>query len=99
RLSRFLLVQLIINVTFGICVTVGLTAIGVQYALLWGVLGAVLRYVPYLGSPIAALFPLALSIAQFDGWLQPGLVALLMVGLELVCANVFEPLLFGHSIG
>jgi predicted PurR-regulated permease PerM len=99
RLSRFLLVQLTINASFGLCVTLGLTLIGVDYALLWGFLIGVLRYVPYIGSPIAALFPIVLSIAQFDGWLQPALVAVLILGLELVAANVFEPWLFGHSIG
>jgi len=99
RLSRFLLVQLTINAAVGLCVTLGLTLIGVPYALLWGFLIGVLRYLPYIGSPIAALFPIMLSIAQFDGWLQPGLVALLILGLELVAANVFEPWLFGHSIG
>ena len=75
------------------------TLIGVQYALLWGVLCGVMRYIPYIGSPFAALFPLVLSVAQFEGWLEPALVCGLFVGLELVTANVFEPWLFGHSIG
>jgi len=99
RLSRFLVMQLTINVSFGVCLGIGLTLLGVRYALLWGVLAAVLRYVPYIGSPIAALFPLLASIAQFAGWLEPGLIAVLFIVLELLTANVFEPLLFGHSIG
>jgi predicted PurR-regulated permease PerM len=99
RLSRYLLMQLTINAAFGVCVAVGLALLGVRYALLWGILSGTLRYIPYIGSPIAALFPTVLSIAQFDGWLEPGLVAAWMVGLEVLTANVFEPWLLGHSIG
>ena len=99
RLSRFLLAQLTLNVGFGLCVTIGLMLIGVPFALMWGFLGGVMRYVPYIGSAIAALFPVLLSIAQFDGWLEPILVAALIVSLEVIAANVFEPWLFGHSIG
>jgi predicted PurR-regulated permease PerM len=99
RLSRYLLMQLTINAAFGLCVAVGLAVLGVHYALLWGILSGTLRYIPYIGSPIAAFFPTVLSIAQFDGWLQPGLVAAWMLGLEVLTANVFEPWLLGQSIG
>ncbi len=99
RLSRFLLMQLVINLSFGLCVAVGLALIGVRYAILWGVLATVMRFVPYIGTPIAAIFPVLLSIAQFESWLEPGLVVTLLLGLELLTANVFEPLFFGRSIG
>src|SRR5262249_9166714 len=61
RISRFLLVQLLLNASFGVAVTAGLLLIGVPYAPLWGVLGALLRYVPYIGAWLAALLPLAAS--------------------------------------
>jgi predicted PurR-regulated permease PerM len=99
RLSRYLLMQLAINAAFGLFVSVGLAVLGVHYALLWGILSGTLRYIPYIGSPIAALFPTVLSIAQFEGWLEPGLVAAWMIGLEVLTANVFEPWLLGQSIG
>ena len=99
RISRYLLMQLIVNGSYGMTWGLGLYIIGVDYALLWGFLAAVLRYVPYLGAPIAALLPLTLSLAQFPGWTLPLIVLTLLLVLELISNNVIEPLLYGHSIG
>ncbi len=99
RISRFLLMQLIVNAAVGLSVGLGLLAIGVQYAFLWGFLVAVFRYVPYIGVWIAALPPIILSLAMFQGWIQPLLVIGLFLVIELVASNVAEPRLYGHSIG
>jgi predicted PurR-regulated permease PerM len=99
RISRYLLVQLLLNGAFGLLVAIGLFLIGVEYAFLWGFLAGTLRYVPYVGSSIAGLFPIALSLIQFQGWLHPVLVAGLILGLEFVTANVLEPRFYGQSIG
>ena len=99
RISRFLLMQLIVNSTYGLAWGLGLWAIGVDYAPLWGFLAAVLRYVPYIGAPVAALLPIALSLVEFAGWTQPLLVGALLLVLELVSNNVMEPWLYGQSIG
>src|ERR1700742_1478486 len=68
RLSRLFLNQLLINTSFGLAIGVGLATIGVPRAILWGILAAVLRFVPYIGSLIAAVFPLALAVAVDPGW-------------------------------
>src|SRR6202040_233786 len=68
RLSRLFLAQLMINATFGVIIAAGLTFIGVPSAILWGILAAVLRFVPYIGSAISAAFPLALAAAVDPGW-------------------------------
>jgi predicted PurR-regulated permease PerM len=99
RISRFLLMQLIINGGFGLVLTLGLLLLQVPHALLWGFLAALLRYVPYLGSWIMSVLLVTLSLALFPGWVQPILVLGMMVVLELVTANIVEPRLFGHSIG
>jgi predicted PurR-regulated permease PerM len=99
RLSRFLLAQATLNGTFGLAVAVALTLIGVQYAVLWGFLAGMLRYLPYIGSPIAALFPVALSLVQFDAWWPAVMVAVVILGLEALTGNVLEPMLYGRSIG
>jgi predicted PurR-regulated permease PerM len=99
RISRFLVMQLLINGSFGLVVTVGLFLIQVPHALLWGFLSAILRYVPYLGSWITTLLLFTLSLGIFPGWVQPLLVLGLIVGLELFTANLAEPRLFGRSIG
>jgi predicted PurR-regulated permease PerM len=99
RVSRFLLTQTLINVGFGTLFALGLLLIGVPYALLWGGLAVVLRFVPFIGSIIASVFPLILAFAVAPGWTQPVLVLVLVVVLELGTANVAEPLLIGHGTG
>ena len=99
RISRFLLMQLIVNATVGLSVGLGLLALGVQYAFLWGFLAAVLRYIPYIGVWVAALSPIILSLAMFEGWFRPLLVIGLFLTIELLAGNVAEPRLYGRSIG
>ena len=99
RISRYLLMQTIINSSFGIAVTVALYLIGVPYAILWGFFAAVLRFIPYVGPLAAAVMPSALSLAVFEGWLWPILVVGIFVALELSCNMVLEPLLYAESAG
>jgi len=99
RISRYLLMQTIINSTFGLAVGSVLYLIGVPYAVLWGFFAAVLRFIPYVGPYAAAIMPSALSLAAFDGWLWPILVVGIFVALELGCNLVLEPLLYAESAG
>ena len=99
RLSRYLLMQLIINLSFGATFGFGLMLLGVPNFFLWGLLGAVLRFVPYVGSLTAAVFPFLLAVAVDPGWGTPLLVLALFLGIELVLANFLEPWLLGSSTG
>jgi predicted PurR-regulated permease PerM len=99
RISRFLLMQLLVNAGFGVAVAGGLTLIGVPYPALWGFLGACLRYIPYIGAWVAFAFPFVLSFAVLPGWTPPLLVFGVFLILELFISNVVEPWVFGRSIG
>jgi predicted PurR-regulated permease PerM len=99
RISRYLLMQLIINASFGLCIGIGLFLIGVPYGWLWGFLAAVLRYIPYVGPWLAAVLPITLSLLVFEGWFQPLLVIGLFLVSELFSNLVMEPWLYGQSIG
>ncbi len=99
RISRYLLMQSLINGGFGVAVGIGLFLIGVPYAVIWGCLAAALRFIPYLGAFVALLLPLVLSLAVFPGWLQPALVVSLFLVLELITGWVMEPWLYGQSAG
>jgi hypothetical protein len=99
RLSRYLLLQFLMNAIYGVIFGSALYWIGVPHALLWGVLGGLLRFVPYVGTPIAAAFPIALAMAVFPGWHQVGIIFGLFVFLELVIVNVIEPWLYGAHTG
>jgi predicted PurR-regulated permease PerM len=99
RVSRYLLMQFLVNAGFGSLFGFGLYLIGVPNPALWGVVAAILRIVPYVGALVAATLPIALSLAVFDGWLEPLLVFVLVAGLELIIANFVEPWLYGAHVG
>jgi predicted PurR-regulated permease PerM len=99
RLSRYLLLQFLVNAIYGVIFGSGLYWIGVPHALLWGVLGGLLRFVPYVGTLIGAAFPMGLALAVFPGWNEVGLIFALFALLELVIANLVEPWLYGAHTG
>ena len=99
RLSRYFLTQLGINAGFGCVIGGGLAIVGVPSPVLWGVLGALLRFVPYVGSWLAALFPVALAAAVVPGWSMVVWTVVLYAGVELTVGQVVEPLVYGHSTG
>lgn len=99
RVYRYLLMSLVVNVTYGIPVGIGLYLIGVPGAMLWAALAIVLRFIPYLGPLIAMAFPILLSLAVFDGWNALLLTVALFVTLEIISNNVIEPWLYGASTG
>ncbi len=99
RVSRYLLMLFVINAIFGIAAGFGLYLIGVPNAVLWGILAATLRFVPYIGQFIAAAPPICLAMAISTGWLAPILALGLFVGLAFICGSVLEPWLFGKGTG
>jgi predicted PurR-regulated permease PerM len=99
RISRYLVMQSSINGSFGLAIGLGLLLIGLPYAVLCGVLAAALRFIPYVGTWMAFILTLALSLAVFPGWTWPAMVVALFVGLELLAYLVFEPWLFSQSAG
>ncbi|MEX0704064.1 MAG: AI-2E family transporter [Planctomycetales bacterium] len=99
RVSRYLSMLFLINVSFGVLVGIGLYLIGVPNATLWGILATVLRFIPYIGPWIAAAMPIGLSMAISTGWVTPLLTVGLFVVLELFSNNVLEPWLYGKSTG
>jgi predicted PurR-regulated permease PerM len=99
RISRYIVMVAIVNGSYGIMLAVGLFFCGVPYALLWGFLAAGMRFVPYIGPWVGAIYPMVMSLAISDGWWQPLTVFGFIVILELVSNNVIEPLAFGRSTG
>ena len=99
RVSRYLLMQLIVNATYGTAAAIGLYFIGLPNALLWGVLATLLRFIPYVGPWIGASMPIALSLAAFDDWTRPLVVAGMFIVLELLSNNLMEPWLYGMGTG
>jgi predicted PurR-regulated permease PerM len=99
RISRYLIMQSSINGSFGVAIGLGLLVIGLPYAVLCGVLAGVLRFIPYVGTWVAFILTLALSLAVFPGWTRPAMVVALFLALELLAYLMLEPWLFSHSSG
>jgi predicted PurR-regulated permease PerM len=99
RIGRYLQMQSLINAGFGATIGTGLFLIGVPYALLFGVVAGVLRFVPYVGAWVAAGSAALVSLAVFDGWREPVMVLALFALVELAIYLVIEPLLYSHSAG
>jgi predicted PurR-regulated permease PerM len=99
RLSRLFLMQLALNAAFGLIIGVGLWAIGVPSAPLWGLLAMVLRFVPYIGAIVAAIFPLIVATAVDPGWSMMLMTAALFLIVEPLIGHVIEPMVYGHSSG
>jgi len=99
RISRYLVMQFLVNACYGVCFGAGLFFIGIPNAILWGVIAGILRIVPYVGILTATAFPVALALAVFNGWGPPVLVVLLFALLELIATNFVEPSLYGAHTG
>jgi predicted PurR-regulated permease PerM len=99
RLSRFFMVQTLVNLSFGVIVGVGLAFIGIPNPMLWGFVAFLLRYVAYLGPLIATSAATALAAACEPGWTLMLETAALFLFAEAIIAQVLEPLLYGQKTG
>lgn len=99
RVGRYLIVQFCVNLAYGIIFGTGLSIIGVPNAVLWGLLAAMFRYIPFVGTIIAASIPFTLAFAVDPGWSMLVSAVALYVALELVITNAIEPRLYGSSTG
>jgi methylmalonyl-CoA mutase cobalamin-binding subunit len=99
RVSRYLRMQLFVNITYGVAIGIGLYFIGVPNAALWGALSIVLRFIPYIGPWVATILPTLLALAISPGWTMPVLTVALFGGVELILNNLVEPLLYGKHTG
>jgi len=99
RISRYLLMQSITNGSAGLLIGTGLYFLGVPGALVWGLLVAFMRFLPYVGIVVAATLPVVISLSASPGWSQVLMVIGLILVVELVIGNAIEPLLFGSHTG
>lgn len=99
RVAQYLLMQLVVNCAYGIPLGLGLWALGIPNAALWGMLAIVLRFLPYIGPVISTVLPLFLAFAVDPGWSLVLWVAAIFIVLELTSNNVVEPWLYGSRTG
>ena len=99
RISRYFSLQLAVNVVYAVAFATALYFIGLPHPVLFGTLAGLLRFVPYIGPPFAALMPTMLSLAVFPGWTKGLMIVGTFAVLELVTANYLEPRIYGRHTG
>ncbi len=99
RLSKYFLTQLALNAAFGVVIGLGLLIIGVPNPVLWGIIAALMRFVPYIGAFGSAILPISLAAAVDPGWTMALSTVALFLIVEPLTGQVVEPLVYGHSTG
>jgi predicted PurR-regulated permease PerM len=99
RLGKLFATQLVLNAVFGLIIGIGLALIGVPSASLWGLMAMILRFVPYIGAPLAAVLPLTLAAAVGPDWTMVIWTAALFAVVEPVMGQIIEPFIYGQSAG
>jgi predicted PurR-regulated permease PerM len=99
RLSQLFLSLSLMNMAFGVVVGAILWFIGIPNPLLWGVLTMLMRYVPFVGTFVAAVPPILLAAAVDPGWsMVVATIAVFAIG-EALMGNVLEPIFLGKKAG
>jgi predicted PurR-regulated permease PerM len=99
RVSRYLALQLLVNTCYGSIIFAALYFLGLPHALLWGALAGILRFIPYVGAPTAALLPTIFSVAVYNLWTPTLLIMAVFFCMEILTANIIEPHLYGKQTG
>ena len=99
RLSRYFVSQFVVNLAFGVAIWIGLSILHLPQALLCGMLAGVLRFVPYAGVGLAAIFAGVLALAVDPGWSLALMTVCLFILLDIVVGQLVEPHLYGHATG
>jgi predicted PurR-regulated permease PerM len=99
RVSRQLLMQTLVSGIYGVAAYIGLFLLDVPYPMVWAMLGAAFRFIPYVGPMLGAGAPILISLAALDGWTGPLMVVALFVGLELFTNLVLETVLYAGAAG
>ena len=87
------------SLALAIPVTIVLWALGVKFALLWGILTFLCNFIPYVGSVIAYSFPVGFAFLLFGARWEPVAVAALLLVCHVASASLVEPLIIGNAVG
>lgn len=96
--NNYLAIKTLVSIATGVCVSVMLWALGLDFFLLWGVLAFLLNYIPNIGSIIAAVPAMSLAVLQL-GPVTAGFIGLGYLTINTVMGNVVEPRYLGRGLG
>ncbi len=95
---QYLAIKTFVSFGTGLVIAVALAALGLDYALLWGLIAFLLNYVPNIGSIIAAIPAVLLAVVQL-GWIKALIVVIIYLTVNIIMGNAVEPKLMGRKLG
>ena len=98
KLIKYTVTKTLTSLATGICVAISLWIIGVDFPILWGVLAFLLNFIPNIGSTIAAIPAVMLSLVQL-GLPSAIVTTVAYVAINGVIGNFIEPRVMGRSLG
>jgi len=96
--QRYVFLKTAISLGLGLFVALVLWALGVRYAMLWGLLAFLLNFVPNIGAFLSAIPPILLALLQ-GGWPQFAYVTGSLLAIHFTTGNIIEPVLMGERLG
>ncbi len=97
-INKYMLIKTLASLATALCIWIWLWILGVNFAVLWGILAFLLNFIPFVGALLMAIPALLLSLVQND--LQTTLlVALGYLVVNTVIGNVLEPRVMGRGLG
>jgi len=97
-MQQYIAIKTLISVITGLIVGLALFFLGVDFALLWGVLAFLLNYIPTIGSILASIPPILLALIQL-GWGRAAIVLMLYLAINNIIGSIIEPRVMGNSLG
>ena len=98
QIQHYMFTKTMLSLLTGFCMALTAYLLGIDFALLWGILAFLLNYIPNVGSIIAVIPPTLIGLVQFDSPVR-GLIALaLFAAIQTIIGNVIEPRTMGNSL-
>lgn len=97
-IGDYLAIKTLINVILGFVCVIILLLFGIDFALFWAILIALLNYIPYVGAIIGIAFPVLLSMAQFGSITKMLLLLAILSATQAFVGNVLEPKFIGKKV-
>jgi predicted PurR-regulated permease PerM len=99
QISKYLRTLAMISFATGVCVWLALSALGVDFALPWGILAFFLNFIPTLGSIAASIPPILIAIVQFYPDMVPALLTFLaLLAIQFTIGNILTPKIMGDAL-
>ncbi len=97
QITQYFIVKTLISLGTGGLTGIACAILGIKFAALWGFLAFLLNYIPYIGSFVAIVLPIILSVLQFPHSYKPFVTGGVLFGIQLFMGNYLDPEMMGNK--